>query len=55
MKNKQRYIVYQYRTKSNVPRAESFREDILTAHEVENKPKLWQVKRKALNYFTYNS
>ncbi|VDD87297.1 unnamed protein product [Enterobius vermicularis] len=42
MKNKQRYIVYQYRTKSNVPRAESFREDILTAHEVENKPKLWQ-------------
>lgn len=43
MKNKDKYTVYQYRTDSNVPRPESFREDIMSAKGIEDKGKLWQV------------
>ncbi|TKR88036.1 hypothetical protein L596_012337 [Steinernema carpocapsae] len=43
------YTVFQYRTNSNVPRPESFKEDVRTAHGISDdlKPKFWQDKASA--------
>ncbi|VDN34669.1 unnamed protein product [Gongylonema pulchrum] len=42
MKNQDRHTVFQYRTDSNVPRPESFREDILSSVGIVNKTEFWQ-------------
>ncbi|VDM49745.1 unnamed protein product [Toxocara canis] len=44
MKDKRQYTVYQYRTPSNVPRPESYHEDVVSARgkDKESKRKFWQ-------------
>uniref|UniRef100_A0A0M3KCT4 Trehalase n=1 Tax=Anisakis simplex TaxID=6269 RepID=A0A0M3KCT4_ANISI len=44
MKDRRQYTVYQYRTPSNVPRPESYREDTISARgkDRESRHKLWQ-------------